>query len=260
MAAPVIVCVVLPEEIRAFYEDAYRPRAGDGEDERRWRELGAVGKADHVMTLAAIAAVTPATMLEVGCGDGAVSAELGRRGFGGRRSGIDVSATAVAIAAARPELAVAERYDGERIAAADDSYDLVFATHVLEHVTDPGALVAELRRVARLALIVEVPLERNLAARRPAARALSRSAGHIQCFDRHSVRQLAAVGGWRIAGELLDPLPAAVHLHGRSGVRARAIGQMKSIVRHGLALAPALATRLFTLHYALVTVPDPGPG
>lgn len=247
------------DEIRAFYEDAYTAR-GDGEENRRWRELGAVGKADHIIRLTALAALTPQTVLEVGCGDGAVSAELGRRGFGARRAGLEISAAAAAIAAQRPELAGVARFDGDRIPAGDDSHDLVFATHVLEHVPDPAGLAAEMRRVARHAVIAEVPLEANLSARRPRARALSQSAGHIQRFDRAAVRRLLATSGWRIAAELLDPLPRAVHLHAREGRRARALGDARWALRRGLAVVPSLATRLVTLHHAVIVVPAGGDG
>lgn len=41
------------------------------------------------------------------------------------------------------------RVDLTRLAFADASFDLVFASHVLEHIRDDGAALAELRRVLR---------------------------------------------------------------------------------------------------------------
>src|SRR4051794_2436280 len=148
------------DQIEAFYQECYEP-GPDGEKYRRWRELGAQGKADHIVELArAIGTGAPRTILEVGCGDGAVLADLGRRGFGTARTGLEISASGVALAAQRPEVDEARVFDGTRIDAADGAYDLAFATHVLEHVPQPASLLAEMARVSK-AVIVEVPLERN---------------------------------------------------------------------------------------------------
>jgi len=170
-------------DIAAFYRDAYAPSA-DAEVYGRWRALSAIAKADHVVALAAtIGLSSPRVVADVGCGDGSVLAELGRRGFGSRRVGFEIAAAAVEMAAGRSEIAEAAVFDGEHVPAADGAYDLAYASHVLEHVPSPGRLLREMMRVAR-AVVIEVPLERNLSARRPAARAASEAAGHIQRFDR----------------------------------------------------------------------------
>src|SRR3954452_25104202 len=132
------------EQIQEFYEQCYTPGV-DGDKYRRWRELGAEGKADHVVSLAAQAGLAaPRTVCEVGCGDGAVLAVLGRRGFGGERVGYETSASGVRLAAERPETEPPHVSDGARLPVPTDPYDLVFATHVLEHVPDPAPMTAEL--------------------------------------------------------------------------------------------------------------------
>ena len=237
-----------------FYEKAYAPTADD-ERHGRWRALSAEAKADHVIDLAhAIGLRAPASVAEIGCGDGSVLALLGRRGFGIRRVGFEIAAAAVEIAAARPEIASVEPFDGDHVPAPDDAYDLVFATHVLEHVPAPARLLAELTRVGR-AVVIEVPLEANLAARRPAARAASAAAGHIQHFDRGQVRRLVADAHWTVRAERVDPLARAVHLFDRTTPRARATGLAKWAVRRAAATVPAVGTRLFTMHYALIATP-----
>ena len=66
-------------ELQSFYEEAYS-RAGAAADRYgRWRALGAIGKAEHVIALCERARVRPARTLEVGCGDGSLLDELGRR-------------------------------------------------------------------------------------------------------------------------------------------------------------------------------------
>jgi hypothetical protein len=126
---------------------------------------------------------------------------------------------------------------------------------VLEHVPAPERLVAEIARVARAAIIVEVPLERNLSARRGTARAASEAAGHLHRFDRPAVRRLLTRTGWRTQSELLDALPLDVHTFGAETAAGRAKGRGKWIVRAALAAAPALGERLITLHYAVLATP-----
>ena len=184
------------DELHEFYEQCYTPGA-DGDKHRRWRELGAEGKADHVVDLVARAGLpAPRTVCEVGCGDGAVLGVLGRRGFGGGARRLRISASGVRLAAEREEVTEARVFDGAHLPVADDAYDLVFATHVLEHVPDPAPLARELLRAGR-AVVVEVPLEANLSARRPAARAASEGVGHLHRFDRRAIRALVAGAGGR---------------------------------------------------------------
>lgn len=236
---------------QAFYESSY---AASGETFRRWRQLGAVIKAGHVCELIK-ALPAPREVIEVGCGDGAVLVELGRRGVGTRRVGIDIASAAIALAAEESEITEARVFDGTRIEEGDDSFDLAICTHVLEHEADPEPLLHEITRVARRAVIIEVPLERNLAARREAARALSQNAGHVQRFDRVAIRRLIAATGWPVRSELLDALPPAVHTFGANGAAALAKGYAKWAVRSALARQPWMAERLITLHYAALATP-----
>ncbi len=241
-----------------FYDAAYSAGPAEGALFARWRELGAVGKADHVIALCTRCSVQPASTLEVGCGDGALLSELHRRGFGGRLSGVEITEKAVAIARARPEIASVERYDGLHLAAADGTYELGVLSHVLEHVPDPAALLAEVARACR-AVVVEVPLEANLSASRNGKRELAAEVGHLQRLDRGAARALVARAGLSIACELDDPLPVRVHLFFAASLAARARASVKWAVRAGLhRLAPPLARRLFTVHYACLCLPPGG--
>lgn len=244
-------------EIRDFYESAYAPTADDARY-GRWRAMSAVTKADHIVDLArAIGLGTPDAVCEVGCGDGSVLAELGRRGFGRTRAGFEISSAAVEIAAQRAEITEANVFDGERLPVPDARFDLAFATHVLEHLADPAPLARELMRVAR-AVVIEVPLEHNLAARRPAARAASAAVGHIQRFDRERARRLVTDAGWRVRGEIIDPLGVEVHLFDRHTPSAKAKGAAKWAARRLLTVRPGIGTRLFTVHYAIAATPATG--
>jgi SAM-dependent methyltransferase len=242
-----------------FYDDAYSREPGEAAVYARWRALGALGKADHVVRLCARAGVWagghPVSTLEVGCGDGALLSELHRRGFGGRLAGVEITQAAVEIAGARPEIESVELYDGAHLPAADGAYELGVVSHVLEHVLDPAALLAEVARACR-ATLVEVPLEANWSARRAGKREHAAEVGHLQRLDRDAMRETVKRAGLSIAAELDDPLPLEVHRFFAADARERARADVKWGARAALhRLAPALARRLFTVHYACLCLP-----
>ena len=239
-----------------FYEHAYS--AGDPERAAlygRWRALGAAGKAEHVMELCGRAGIEPRGTLEIGCGDGALLCEFHRRGFGGRLAGVEIAEAAVSIAGARPEIERVERYDGSRLPWPDGSFQLGVLSHVLEHVPEPSALLAEAGRVCG-AVVMEVPLEANLSARRSSKREHATEVGHLQRLDRGAARAIVAGAGMRVAGELEDPLEraAACFFARTPGGRARASARWA--LRASLhRLWPGAARRLFTVHYACLCLP-----
>ena len=233
-----------------FYDDAYSQDVAASALYSRWRALGAVGKAEHVVSLCARAGVRPSSTLEVGCGDGALLCELRRRGFGGRLSGVEIAETAVAIARERPQIDEVAVYDGTRLADADGAHDLGILSHVLEHVPDPSALLAEVARVCKT-VVVEVPLEANLSARRSAKREHAAEVGHLQRLDRAAARAIVERAGLEITGELDDALPLSVQSFFAASAPARAVASVKWALRSSLhRVAPAAARRLFTVHYA----------
>jgi SAM-dependent methyltransferase len=241
-------------ELRDEYERQY---SAAGDDARRygdWRALCAANKADHVVALIARLPRPPRTVAEIGCGDGVLLAELGRRGVGDARDGFDISERAVAYAAGRPEIDRAERFDGTTLPVDDGAYDLGVLSHVLEHVPDPLPLLREAARACR-AVVVEVPLEANVSASRPAAQAGREAIGHLHRFARADVAALAAGAGLRVAAEVSDPLPRAIHAFFADTPSARAKATAKATARRAaFTAAPRAAERLFTVHYATLCV------
>jgi SAM-dependent methyltransferase len=251
------------DDLAAFYEAGYTQtdpqRAAQlGE----WRALGARGKADHVLTLCTRAGVSPRTVVEIGCGDGALLEALSARGLAGVYDGFELSAPAAQIAAGRgfPGARRIEAYDGARVPADDGVYDLAVVSHVLEHVVDPSALLVEAARVGRRVL-VEVPLEANRSAARPGKRAEAAEIGHIQAFSRADIADLASGAGLRVVCELSDPLPYRHHAYFAASAGARAKAAAKWAVRWlSWRVAPRSAERAFTVHYAALLEPPPSGG
>jgi SAM-dependent methyltransferase len=248
------------EELVRFYDEGYTRDPAEAARYARWRALGAVGKADHVLELCSRAGLWagghPINTLEVGCGDGALLSELHRRSFGGRLTGVEITQAAVDIARERPEIDSVELYDGSNLEVTDGTYELGILSHVLEHVPDPPALLAEVARACR-AVVVEVPLEQNISAKRASKREHADEVGHLQRLDRSAARELVAQAGLSIAGELEDPLPLEVHRFFAATRGARLVGTSKWALRSGIhRTAPAVARRLFSVHYACLCLPE----
>lgn len=137
----------------AHYEGDY------SEEAMRWRRVCGADKAENLTSILGNEPVE--TVLEVGCGTGCVLAELRKKGIGSTHIGVDLADPA----AHRDENAhglTLLNYDGVRLPFDDDSFDLVYASHVLEHVPDERAFVRELARVSRKYVYLEVPCELTL--------------------------------------------------------------------------------------------------
>jgi SAM-dependent methyltransferase len=88
-------------------------------------------------------------VLDVGCGTGALTAELARRVGGGGVVAVDPSASFVAASASRlPDVDVRQA-SAERLPFADGTFDAALAQLVVHFMADPVAGIAEMRRVTR---------------------------------------------------------------------------------------------------------------
>ena len=99
-------------------------------------------------------------VLDVGCGPGTITVDLAERVAPGRVTGLDVSPApldeARALAQERGVPVAFEVGDTYALAAADDSFDVVHAHQVLQHLTDPVAALREMARVCRPGGLVAV--------------------------------------------------------------------------------------------------------
>ena len=99
---------------------------------------------------ASIAPLIPhdATLLDVGCGDGAIAAAIMDIRPDVVVTGLDVLV--------RPETRIpVQEYDGDTIPFPDRSFDAVMFVDVLHHTNDPCVLLREAARVAPGAIIVK---------------------------------------------------------------------------------------------------------
>jgi 2-polyprenyl-6-hydroxyphenyl methylase/3-demethylubiquinone-9 3-methyltransferase len=89
---------------------------------------------------------TQARVLDLGCGDGAITAEL--TGDGAHVTGADVSPVAIERArAAHPGIEFETTARDEPLPFGDAAFDVVVCLNVLEHVADTQHFLSEARRV-----------------------------------------------------------------------------------------------------------------
>ena len=93
-------------------------------------------------------------LLDVGCGPGNITIDLARRVSPGRAIGLDAAASVIEAAheaatthgASEVEFRVGDVY---ALPFADDTFDVVHAHQVLQHLAEPVAALREMRRVCR---------------------------------------------------------------------------------------------------------------
>lgn len=159
-------------------------------------------------------------VLEIGCGTGATLAELKRLGAH-FVCGCEINPEAAALASARPEIDRVFIGDAEStvVQLADASFDLVIASHALEHLLDPWQMTQQIHRVLRHRgqLIGTIPNVRHISVVIPlvvAGRWTYAKSGimdwtHIRFFTRAEIRLMLQQAGFnsiRIESSVNGPL------------------------------------------------------
>jgi SAM-dependent methyltransferase len=145
-------------------------------------------------------------VLEAGCGVGAQTVHLVGRSPGVRVTALDVSGPSLERARARvaaecPGAAVEWRHGDLRdLPFPDGAFDHVFVCFVLEHLADPGAVLAGLRRVLRPGgTITVIEGDHGSAFFHP-------DSAHGRAVIAHQVALQAAAGGDALVGRRVGPL------------------------------------------------------
>jgi 2-polyprenyl-3-methyl-5-hydroxy-6-metoxy-1,4-benzoquinol methylase len=153
----------------------------------------------------------PASVLDVGCGEGVLSHKWATQQGIERVVGIDLDdqkLEAEWASRSHPKLEF-RAMRAEQLQFADDDFDLAAATEVLEHVPDPERVLAEMARVARRHLLVSVPREplwRMLNMARGAYWSqLGNTPGHLNHWSRRAFVRLLSRHGQ--VAEVRSPFP-----------------------------------------------------
>ncbi|MEA2331748.1 MAG: hypothetical protein QOH58_1886 [Thermoleophilaceae bacterium] len=153
----------------------------------------------------------PASILDVGCGEGVLTAEWAERLGDGRIVGIDLDDPKLRAEWARRERPNLEfrAEEATSLSFADGEFDMACAIEVLEHVPEPEATVAEMARVASRHLLVSVPREplwRGLNLARGAyLRDLGNTPGHVNHWSKRAF--VALLSRYGTVEEARSPFP-----------------------------------------------------
>jgi 2-polyprenyl-3-methyl-5-hydroxy-6-metoxy-1,4-benzoquinol methylase len=153
----------------------------------------------------------PSSILDVGCGEGVLTAEWAER-LGDRRVvGIDLDDPKLRAEwerRTRPNLEFVVQ-EATSLPFADGEFDLACAIEVLEHVPEPEATLAEMARAASGHLLVSVPREplwRGLNVARGAYwRQLGNTPGHVNHWSKREF--VALLSRYGTVEEARSPFP-----------------------------------------------------
>jgi ubiquinone/menaquinone biosynthesis C-methylase UbiE len=224
--------------LKANYDDYYAE--GDSE----WRRLGAIGKADNVVSLCR--GLPDSTVIEIGAGEGSVLKRLSELGFGKNLYALDISPSGVETIRNKrvARLRECRIFDGYNVPYNNAHFDIAILSHVIEHVEYPRQLLYEAVRVSRY-VFVEVPLEDTL--RLPRDFTFDK-VGHINFYSDKTIRRLAQSCNLRVLRQIIVNRPRETYEY-QKGVRGLADYYVKQSLLKAL---PFIASKLFTYHGALI--------
>ena len=218
----------LDPKLQALYDDYYE----DGSVAEK-RRITARQTFEHVRSL--LGTSTPAKIIDIGSGDGAVLQAMADRNFAGEYYAVDISNSGVSAIRARSivQLREAKLFDGYTIPYPDNSFDFGLAVHVLEHVEHERAFIREVTRVCRRCYI-EVPLELTVRVNR--AMKISGKFGHINFYTKDTFRNLLETSGVNVDRISIFPHGKEFQTHEVGG---RLKGTLKYFARTSLLKAHA---------------------
>jgi SAM-dependent methyltransferase len=162
--------------------------------EAEWLRRNAVEKVNSIEKLLKRNGIIPKTILELGCGTGAVIQECQRRNLGTKYSAVDFAPEAIEYL--REHIEGVEAIQGDITKPdfhIDDPIDLLVLSHVLEHLENPTEFLGAIRKsVIFKYAVIEVPLE-NLFYNRVKYLFMDRKinkSGHVRFFTMRTFEKL----------------------------------------------------------------------
>lgn len=243
-----------------YSEEIYR---SDLELQAQWLRYGAIEKVNSVEIFLNRHAIKPITLLELGCGTGAVVGECQRRGLGAEFTAVDSSKEAIGYLKSHSQgIHCIEADITDPTFKLDTYFDVVVLSHVLEHIEEPLKFLQSLTKKVRFRhLVAEVPLEGLLVSKlknlfRDRTHNIS---GHVQFFTETTFQRLV----FSASLEILDnrryvPIfsPDVIDFVCRKNGFSKNRTMIKKVTDCYLArfLAPLWA-RVYYAHYAMLCNP-----
>jgi ubiquinone/menaquinone biosynthesis C-methylase UbiE len=191
----------LSGNVKTAYDEFYK------EHDDAWRMLGAKYKAQHIVEVCQGHQFTK--VLEVGAGDGSILKLLSAQNFALEYHAVEISESGVQYIRSRniTNLKSVQVFDGYHLPFADDSFDLIILSHVLEHVEHERLLLRELKRVAKMC-VIEVPRDYKANVDNRIKHFLAY--GHINMYTPTSLRYLLRTEGFEMIKDLTSMIEPEV--------------------------------------------------
>jgi SAM-dependent methyltransferase len=215
------------------------------EAESEWRRLGAVDKAANIVEVCG--SHLHRTILEIGCGEGAILERLSSLKFGDSLFALEISRTGVEATRKRaiPQLSDCKLFDGCSIPYPNGQFDLAILSHVVEHLEHPRAMIYEAARVAKV-VFVEVPLEDTM---RMTKDYVFDTVGHINFYSPKTIRRLLQTCDLEVVKQRITSGSRPTYQYRLGPVR----GLLTHCVKDSLLrCSQSVATRLFTYNCSLL--------
>jgi SAM-dependent methyltransferase len=225
-----------------------------------WRETGARQKAQHILEVCRERQID--SLIEIGCGTGAVIQKLSEHDLARTYVASDISLSALHSLrdTSGAWLAGAVVANASHLPLNDRAFSLAVLSHVVEHLEIPALAVREAARVAEL-VVVEVPCEKVLSnfIRIKLLRqsyAAARDAGHVQFWSQASFERFIEVDcRLEILAKKRDLISREVELFGKTGLK-----KLKALFKECLKvlLPTSIYAWSFTTHLTLLCRPAVG--
>ncbi|WP_447603197.1 class I SAM-dependent methyltransferase [Nitrospira sp. Nam80] len=238
---------------KEHYQTLYK---NDLADQAEWLRRCAREKVDSIERLLKHNHISPRTILELGCGTGAVIMECQRRGLAEQYTAVDYSHEAIGHLRGVTSGINCIVADITAMRPLSLKCDVLILSHVIEHLEAPTKFLASVRNLQFLYLIAEVPLEDLLAGKVKAmfSDRTRNTAGHVQFFTAESFRRLLVSTGFVILNTRryvpvlnLDTIRFVCKRNGWGLMRQM---RMRMVSRCILPLLNPLWSKIYYAHYA----------
>jgi ubiquinone/menaquinone biosynthesis C-methylase UbiE len=183
---------IINSGVKTAYDNFYQSH------DEAWRMLGAKYKAQNIVDVCKGRSF--AKVLEVGAGDGSILHYLDKWNFAPELHALEIAQSGVDLIKSRnlKHLKSVQVFDGYKTPFADDDFDLIILSHVLEHVEFERILLRELKRVSRFQ-VIEVPKDHRYGVDKRIKHFLAY--GHINMYTPSSLRFLLQSEGLEILAD-----------------------------------------------------------
>jgi len=181
------------KNIQRAYDEQYTTQMS------QWRELGGKYKSQNIIEV--IGDQSFQKVLEFGAGEGSILMYLDKNDQFKELFALEISESGIVQILKRKlnKLKEVKQFDGYNTKYSDNEFDLVYCSHVMEHVEHPRLVLREIKRISKFQ-IFEIPLDYSKDVDTKVTHFLGY--GHINIFTPSTFKFLLKSEGFNIVNEI----------------------------------------------------------